>query len=162
MAVDMFIKIGDIKGESQDDKHKDEIDVLAWSWGASNSGSTHMGGGSGAGKANFQDISFTKYIDKSSPVLMQHVGTGKHIGEAKLICRKAGGTQMEYIMIHMKDLIVSSISNGGSGGEDRLTENVTLNFGSFHYKYTEQLKSGGAGALPEFKYDIAANKADSF
>ena len=162
MAVDMFIKIGDIKGESQDDKHKDEIDVLAWSWGASNSGSTHVGGGSGAGKANFQDISFTKYIDKSSPILLQHCATGKHIGEAKLICRKAGGTQMEYIMIHMKDLIVSSVSTGGSGGEDRLTENVTLNFGSFHVKYTEQLKTGGAGAVPEFKYDIAANKADSF
>lgn len=162
MAVDMFIKIGDIKGESQDDKHKDEIDVLAWSWGASNSGSTHMGGGSGSGKANAQDLSLTKYIDKSSPILLQHCFTGKHIAEAKLICRKAGGEQMEYIMLHIKDLIVSSISTGGSGGEDRLTENVTLNFGSYHYKYTEQLKTGGAGALPEFKYDIAANKADTF
>jgi len=162
MAVDMFIKIGDIKGESQDDKHKDEIDVLAFSWGCSNSGSTHVGGGSGAGKANFQDISFTKYIDKSSPILLQHCATGKHIAEAKLIVRKAGGTQMEYIMYHLKDLIVSSVSTGGSGGEDRLTENVALNFGSFHYKYTEQTKTGSAGAQPEFKYDIAANKAGAF
>jgi type VI secretion system secreted protein Hcp len=162
MAVDMFIDIKGIKGESQDDEHKDEIDVLAFSWGVSNSGTTHVGGGSGSGKANFQDLSFTKYIDKSSPILVQHAATGTHIAEAKLVVRKAGGKQMEYIMYHLKDIIVSSISSGGSGGEDRLTENCVLNFGSFHYKYTEQLKTGGAGAKPEFKYDIAANKAGTF
>ncbi|MEP6506288.1 MAG: type VI secretion system tube protein Hcp, partial [Betaproteobacteria bacterium] len=70
MAMDMFIKIGDLKGESVDKKHAGEIDVLAWSWGISNSGSAHVGGGAGAGKANVQDLSFTKYIDKSSPDLM--------------------------------------------------------------------------------------------
>jgi type VI secretion system secreted protein Hcp len=70
MAMDMFIKIGDLKGESRDKTHKEEIDVLAWSWGMSNSGSAHTGGGAGAGKANVQDVSLTKYIDKSSPDLM--------------------------------------------------------------------------------------------
>ena len=65
MAMDMFIKIGALKGESVDKTHAGEIDVLAWSWGMSNSGSAHVGGGAGAGKANVQDLSFTKYIDKS-------------------------------------------------------------------------------------------------
>lgn len=162
MAVDMFIDIAGIKGESQDSKHKDEIDVLTFSWGASNSGTTHMGSGSGSGKASFQDLSFTKYIDKASPILLQHAATGAHIAEAKLVVRKAAGTQMEYILFHIKDLIVSSISIGGSGSEDRLTENVSLNFGSFLYKYTEQLKTGGKGATPDFKYDIAANEAGTF
>ena len=70
MALDMFIKIGDVKGEAQDSKHKDEIDVLSWSWGMIQSGTTHMGGGGGAGKVNVQDLSITKYVDKSSPILM--------------------------------------------------------------------------------------------
>jgi len=157
MAVDMFLKLEGIKGESQDKTHKDLIDVLAWSFGASNSGSTHVGGGSGSGKANFQDISFTKYIDKSSPVLMLHCSNGKHIPSATLICRKAGEKPLEYLILEMKDLIVSSVSIGGSGGEDRLTENVSLNFGSFKYKYVEQMKTGGEGAKPDMVWDIAAN-----
>lgn len=157
MAVDMFFKIKGIDGESQDKKHKNTIDVLAWSFGASNSGTTHMGGGSGAGKANFQDISFTKYIDKSSPVLMQHCANGKHISEATLICRKAGEKPLEYLTVDIKDIIVTSVSLGGSGGEDRLTENVTLNFGSFKYKYIEQTPLGGEGAKPDMQWDIAAN-----
>lgn len=156
MAVDVYLELKGIKGESQDKTHKDKIDVLAWSWGCSNSGTTHMGSGSGAGRANFQDISVTKWIDKSSPVLFQHAATGKHITEGKLICRKAGGKQMEYFTIDIKDIIVTSVSTGGSGGEDRFTENVTLNFGSFHMKYIEQKPDGAEGAKPEMKYDIAA------
>lgn len=158
MAVDMFIKIKDVKGESQDDKHKDEIDVLAWSWGMSNSGSTHMGGGSGAGKVNVQDLSFTKYIDKSSPDLMKACCNGKHFGDAVLVCRKAGEKPVEYLTITMTDLIITSVSTGGSGGEDRLTENVTLNFGEVKVKYIEQTAKGGEGAKPEMGWDIAANK----
>ncbi len=156
MAIDQFLDLKGVPGESQDKTQKDKIDVLAWSFGCSNSGTTHMGSGSGAGRASFQDISITKWIDKSSPVLMQHVATGKHITEGKLICRKAGGKQMEYYTIHFKDIIVTSVSTGGSGGEDRLTENVSLNFGSFHIKYIEQTPAGAEGAKPEFKYDIAA------
>src|SRR5919197_1518553 len=70
MAVDMFLHVDGIKGESRDAQHKDDIDVLAWSWGASNSGSAHMGGGGGSGKVNVQDLSITKYVDKSSPLLL--------------------------------------------------------------------------------------------
>src|SRR6266508_4609493 len=128
MAVDMYFKIGDIKGEATDKVHKEEIDVLAWSWGASQSGTTHQGTGAGAGKVNVQDVSFTKWVDKSSPVLLKHCCTGAHIATATLVVRKAGGTQLEYIKLLLTDLIVTSVSTGGSGGEDRLTENITLNF----------------------------------
>src|SRR5438552_730230 len=101
MAVDMFIKIDGVKGESKDSKQKDDIDVLAWSWGLSNSGSAHVGGGAGTGKVNVQDLSFTKYIDKSSPDLMLHCCTGKHISKAELFCRKAGDTPLVYLHIQM-------------------------------------------------------------
>jgi type VI secretion system secreted protein Hcp len=158
MAVDMFLKLGPILGESQDKAHAGEIDVLAWSWGASQSGTTHMGSGSGAGKANFQDLSLTKYIDKATTDLFKFCSKGTHITQATLVVRKAGDGQLEYIVLDMADVIISSISTGGSGGEDRLTENVTLNFGAYEIKYTPQTKTGEADTATEWKWDIAANK----
>ena len=157
MAVDMFLKIKDIKGEAKDKTHKDTIDVLAWSWGASNSGSTHVGGGGGSGKVNVQDLSFTKYIDKSSPDLFLHCCNGKHIGEALLTVRKAGDTPLEYLKITLTDVMVTSVSTGGSGGEDRLTENVTLNFAAVKVHYTEQDAKGGAASQPQAGWDIKQN-----
>lgn len=159
MAVDMFLKLDKIGGESQDDGHKGEIDVLAWSWGMSQSGNMHLGGGGGSGKVAIQDISITKYVDKASATLMKYCSHGDHIGEAMLTVRKAGGKPLEYIKIKMTDVLVSSISTGGSGGEDRLTENVSLNFAKVENVYTEQKPTGEAGAEVEFKYDISANKA---
>jgi type VI secretion system secreted protein Hcp len=159
MAVDMFIKIDDVKGESQDKTHKEEIDVLAWSWGMSQQGSRHTGGGGGAGKVNVQDLSFTKWIDKASPNLMQYCAQGDQYKEAKLTVRKAGGKEpLEYLVVTMKDVIISSVSTGGSGGEDRLTENVTLNFASVKTEYQPQKADGTAdGGKVEFEWDVAGN-----
>lgn len=158
MAVDMFLKIEGVKGESVDDSHKGEIDILAWSWGLSQSGTMHMGESGGSGKAAYQDISVTKYVDTASANLMQKCAVGEHYKEAILIVRKAGGKPLEYIKIKMERVMVTSVSTGGSGGEDRLTENVTLNFGKFNYEYVPQKPDGtGGGAIP-FGMDIAANK----
>ncbi len=158
MAVDMFLKIDDIKGESVDDKHKDEIDVLAWSWGASQSGTMHMGGGGGAGKVNVQDLSFTKYIDAASNALLLRCCDGGHIKKAVLVVRKAGKTPLEYFKITLEEVIVTSYSTGGSGGEDRLTENVTLNFSKFKVEYSKQKADGTGEAAKPAGWDIAANK----
>src|SRR5437899_11830504 len=124
MAVDMFIKIDGIKGESADDKHKEEIDVLSWSWGMSQSGSAHMGGGAGAGKVNVNDLSFTKYIDVASPDLYLSCCNRKHLKDAKLVVRKAGEHPLEYTIVTLEAVIVSSASNGGPCGEARLPEHV--------------------------------------
>lgn len=160
MATDMFIKIEGIKGEARDDKHKGEIDVLAWSWGMSNGGAAHAGGGQGAGKVHVNDLSFTKEVDLSTPPLMLACAKGQHIKEATLYVRKAGGDNpIEYVTITMQDLIISSVSTGGSQGETRLTENVTLNFTKVKYKYIEQTETGGEGTKPEMGWDIQANKA---
>ena len=160
MAVDMFLDItGEIDGEAQDSVHKDEIDVLAWSWGMSNSGSFHAGGGGGAGKANFQDISVTKWIDKSSAILMVYCANGDHFTKAKLTVRKAGKKPLEYLVIDMEKVMVTSVSAGGSGGEDRLTENISLNFAKVSIKYKEQKADGSGGAEKTFEWDIAANVA---
>jgi len=159
MAADMFMKIGNITGESADKKHPNEIDVLTWSWGVSNSGTTHEGGGGGAGKARVQDLSFTKYIDAASHALLIASTSGEHYAKANLVVRKAGGkgAPIEYIKIEMNEVLVTSVSCGGSGGQDRLTESVTLNFAKVKFEYTPQKDDGTAGAAKTMNYDIAEN-----
>jgi type VI secretion system secreted protein Hcp len=156
----MFLKLGDIKGESKDSKHKEEIDVLAWSWGMSQSGTTHMGTGGGAGKVSVQDISVTKYLDKASHILAGACCKGTHFKQALLTVRKAGDKPLEYLKITLDDVIITSVSTGGSGGEDRLTENVSLNFGKFKYEYTPQKPDGSGDSAVDFAFDIAANEAE--
>jgi type VI secretion system secreted protein Hcp len=158
MAVDIFIKIGDIKGEAKDAVHKGEIDVLAWSWGMAQAASGHVGGGLGTGKVNVQDLSLTKYIDLSSPDLMLACCNGKHYPEAKLVVRKAGENPLEYLVIKLTDVMITSVSTGGSGNNDRLTENVSLNFAKVNVDYVEQLAGGGKGGTPKMGWDIEANK----
>jgi type VI secretion system secreted protein Hcp len=156
----MFLNLGaTIKGETKDSAQKaaGDIDLLAWSWGASNSGSFHTGGGGGAGKASFQDISFTKYLDKASPAILIALAKGSHIPAAKLLVRKAGEGQQKYLEITMTNVLVTSVSTGGSGGEDRLTENVTLNFAEVKFEYFLQNEKGVTASGGVFNWDIAGN-----
>jgi type VI secretion system secreted protein Hcp len=119
-----------------------------------------MGGGGGSGKVNVQDISFTKYIDSSSPILMQHCCTGHHFKKATLVVRKAGETPLEYLKIKLTEILITSLSTGGSGGEDRLTENVTLNFAQFALDYIPQKGDGTGDAAISASYNIAENAKD--
>lgn len=157
MAVDMFMEIATVVGETKDSvfKTKNAIDVLAWSWGMSNSGNAHLGGGMGAGVVNVQDISFTKYMDKASPILMKSTCTGDHFASATLSLRKAGTTPLIYYVVKMTDVLITSLSTGGSGGEDRFTENVTLNFAKFEVQYFPQKQDGTADPVIPMTYDIA-------
>jgi type VI secretion system secreted protein Hcp len=159
MAVDIFLKIEGppIKGEALDSKHKDEIDVLAWSWGLSNSGNAQVGGGAGAGKVHVQDLSVTKYIDKSSTDLFLSTCNGQHHDTATLTVRKAGTNPVEYVKITMTEVMITSLSTGGSGGQDRLTENISLNFAKVKVEYTPQKADGSAEATQTVGWDIAAN-----
>jgi type VI secretion system secreted protein Hcp len=158
MAVDMFLNLKGQEGDSVDATHAKEIEVLAWSWGLSQSGSTHHGTGGGAGKVNVQDISITKRVDKATPNLMVACCVGKHYESALLTVRKAGEKPIEYLTIKFTDLIVSSISTGGSGGGDIITETVSLNFAKVDLEYTPQKADGGKGASVKGGFDIAANK----
>jgi len=158
MAIDNFLNLEGVKGEAQDKTHKDEIDIMSWTWGGSQSGTTHLGSGSGSGKAQFQDLVVTKYFDKSSPVLFQFLSTGKHIGKGTLFARKAAGeSPLDYLKIELADIIVTSMSINGNDSDDRVVEMVALNFGEYKIVYTEQRPDGSKGASPEFAWDIAAN-----
>ncbi len=163
MAVDQFMHLYDeggteIKGESRDAKHKESVDVLAWSWGMSNAANAHYGGGMGAGKVNAQDISFTKWIDKSSAPLQGACATGKHLQKAELIVRKAGDKPLEYLKYTLSDCLVTSVSTGGSGGEDRLTENVSLSFAKMKIEYFIQDATGKGTPAGQFVYSFAENE----
>lgn len=158
-AADYFLKIDGIKGESPDAKHKDEIQLESWSWGATNSGTHAVGGGGGAGKVSMQDFHFVMKVNKSSPELMLANATGKHIPSALLTCRKAGGKQEEYLKIKFSDLLISSYQTGGSGASDVLpTDQISFNFSKIEYEYAPQNEKGGLGSPVKAGYDLKTNQ----
>lgn len=158
MAVDYFLKIDGIEGESGDAKHKNEIDIQSWSWGESNSGSHAYGGGGGAGKVSMQDFSFTMNVNKSSPKLVLACASGQHIKNALLTCRKAGKEQQEYLKIKFTDLLVSSFQTGGSSGAEVPIDSISLNFAKIEYEYYPQKEDGTLGSKVPVHWDLKQNK----
>jgi type VI secretion system secreted protein Hcp len=157
MATDIFAKLGDIKGESLDSKHKDEIEVLSFSWGMTNPGSLSSGGGGGAGKVTFHDLSIVHRVDKASPNLMKACATGTHLKEATITQRKAGKAQQEYFIVKMNDVLITSVTHGGGSGE-LASESITLAFAKVSVEYKPQKADGSLDAGVFFKYDIKTNK----
>lgn len=155
MAADIFAKLGDIKGESLDDKHKDEIEVLSWSWGVTN-GLTFAGTGAAQGKASFHDFSFTHKIDRASPLLMQACATGVHLKEATITHRKAGKGHQDFLVIKMNDVIITSTTDSDSESES--IEAVSLAFAKVELEYKPQKADGSLDAGVHFKYDLKAQK----
>ena len=131
MAVDMFLKISGIEGESSDKQHKGTIEVLSFSWGVSNP--SRQGGTSriaSSGKSSVSDFAIMKYLDTASPRLFQSCCQGEHLHEATLTLRKAGETSQDYFKIKLTDVLISSIAPAGSAGGDRPLEQVSFSFGS--------------------------------
>ena len=158
MAVDMFLKLETVDGESLDDAHKKEIDVLSWEFGAEQTGTAHLGGGSGGGRVEIQDVVVRKRSDRSSPILFSLCCKGDHISKAELTVRKAGGTPLEYLKVRLAKVLVTGYSTGGADRDDQLIETVRLNFAKARVEYTPQ-KDDGSGAPSVNKgWDIEANK----
>ncbi len=159
MAADIFAKIGDIKGESGDAKHKEEIEVLSFSWGVSNPASVGVGaGGGGAGKATFQDLVIVHRVDKASPLLMQACATGKHLSDATISHRKAGKGQQEYLVVKLNDVRVTAVTHSGTDQPETSAETVSLSFAKVHLEYRPQEPDGSLDAPIHFKYDVKTNK----
>jgi type VI secretion system secreted protein Hcp len=159
--VDATIKMDGIDGESKVKEHEGEIDVISWSWGMTQAGSFGMGSGGGTAKVAIHDLSFTKRMDKASTALMQKCASGEHIDSALLTARRAGGSQVLYLKIELTDVIVTSVSHGGSqGGDDYPTEQVSLNFAKVKLNYAAQKDDGTAEPESEMKWDLQTNSAD--
>jgi type VI secretion system secreted protein Hcp len=158
-AVDYFLKIDGIEGESQDGKHKGEIDVLSWSWGETQTGTHAGGGGGGAGKVVMQDFHFVMNVNKATPKLILACASGEHIPKAVLTCRKAGKEQQEFLKYTFSDLLVSSYQPGGSGSGDIVpTEQVSVNYAKMEVEYKEQKTDGSLGGAVKSGWDLKKNQ----
>ena len=155
-AVDMFLKIEGVEGESKDKAHGKEIDILSLNWSTAMQSSR---AGGGTGKASVEELSVTKYIDKATPKLFESLATGKHIAEVKIVVRNAGGNPVEYLKYTLKDIMVSSYSTGGSSEEDRPTENVSFSYGKVEVEYTELNPDGTPKQVIVQGWDAAKKQA---
>jgi type VI secretion system secreted protein Hcp len=158
MAVDFFLKLEGVPGESKDAKHAGEIDILSWSWGEAQAGTFGSGGGGGAGKVAMQDFHFVMSTNKSTPKLMLFCATGEHVKKAILTVRKAGKEQQEYLQITMKDCLVSSFQTGGSSQGDIPTDTCSINFAEIEVSYKPQKADGTLDAAVKFGYNQSTNK----
>lgn len=157
MTPDIFLKLDKIKGESKDAKHSGEIDVESFSFGVSNGASFSVGGGGGAGRASFQDLTITKLADTATPLLVKACTTGEHIVKGLLTVRKAGGEQREYYKIELKDIIVTGVTNTGANGGVP-TELISLSFAEMKLVYKEQTEDGSLGGVTEFGWNVKKNQ----
>ncbi len=159
-AVDFFLILDGISGESHDHKMKSKgaIDVESWSWGETQMG-THSGGGGGAGKVAMQPFHFVQKVNKATPEMMLACAEGRHIKLAELICRKAGKDQQEFLTIKLHDLLVSSYQTGGSGHSDIVpTDQFSLDFAKIELNYRPQKQDGTLDAAVQASWDRKANK----
>jgi type VI secretion system secreted protein Hcp len=157
MAIEYFLKLDGITGEAAAAKHKGEIEVLSWSWGASNT-ATLTGTGLSAGKVSFADLSFSKPTDKSSAKLLELCCTGKHIASGILTCAKSTGDKnpVDFLVIKIEEIAITSIQHGGSSGNDVGSESLSMAFGKLGFDYKVQQADGSLVAAGSTSYDIFA------
>jgi type VI secretion system secreted protein Hcp len=157
VAVDYFLQITGVEGESVDAKHKGWIDVESWSWGETNS-AAHTGGGAGAGRVAINDFFFTTHVSKASPKLFLACAAGQHLKEAKLVGRKAGKAQQEFLTWTFSDVLVTGYQTGGAASEDAPRDQVSLNFAKLRVEYKAQKADGSLDAPLVAGWDVKANK----
>lgn len=154
-AVDYYLKIDGIPGESTKKGMEEQIEVLSWSWGESNAGSFAGSGGGGGGKVVMQDFHFSMQVCKASPKLMLACATGQHVKGATLTARKAGGTQGAYMTFKFTDLLISSYQIGGNGGSDIIpADQISFNYTKVEMEYKEQKTDGSMGNPVAVGYDL--------
>jgi type VI secretion system secreted protein Hcp len=155
-AESMWLKIDGCKGEAADKEHKDEMIVTAWNWGMTHPVSFRGGGRSG-GETTVQELTVSKYVDKASPNLMKYCLNAKSLPEVVLTVRKRGEKPIDYIKIKMKEVIVSSLSATGNGGEGTPMEAVGLSFEKVEVEYTPQKPDQTADGAVTLKWNIKEN-----
>jgi len=158
MAIDMFLKVDGVSGETKDAKHAGCVDALSFNWGANQPGNMHIGGGGGAGKVTFNDLNVQAYIDKATPTIMQFCASGKHVSAVTLTICKAGGNPVEYTQIELQDVIVTGTDFNGAGSADRILVNYRFQAAKVKLHYWEQTSQGGKGPETQSGWDIKANR----
>jgi len=157
MAVDMFLKITDVKGESKDKQHAGEIEIESFSWGATQLGTSSHGTGAGGGKVSMNDFHFVMRNNSSSPTLFLFCANGKHLSEAKLTCRKAGGKQEKFLEVTMNDVLISSYQTGGSQAGEVPMDQISLNYSKISIDYLAQNEKGITASAGKKFWDTKTN-----
>lgn len=155
MAVDCYLKLDAIEGEAADSKHKNEIQLLSYSWGGSQVTSVQGTGGSGAGKANLSDLAIQKYMDKSTPQLFKAMCAGTHIKTGTLSAIKAGANGNPFLVLSFEELYVTSIST--SAASEIPMESVTFSYNKVKIEYSTQNEQGILTATGAVTYDLKEN-----
>lgn len=153
-AVDYFLQIEGVEGESADQEFPRSIEIESWSWGVSNQA---VAGGGGTGRATFQDFQITKRLDKSSPKLMLACASGKHYPTVIITMRKAGDPPQKYYKITMQDCIVSSFQTSGQNSDSRPAESLSLNYTKISFEYTPYDATGRPLDPVIFGWDLVNN-----
>jgi type VI secretion system secreted protein Hcp len=157
-AVEYFLKIDGIEGESLDDKHKGEIDVESWSWGETQTGSFSFAGGAGAGKVQMQDFHFAMHMSKASPKLFLACASGQHIKFATLNGVRGGDLAFNFMKWHLSDVLISSYQTGGAAGDSLPTDQLSMKFAKIEIVYTVQTASGAPGEQVKAGWDLRLNQ----
>ena len=160
MEPQYFLKIDGIVGESTKIGHKGEIEMDDWSFGETQSGTSHYGTGGAAGRVSMQDFRFSKRFDRSSPKLMEYCCTGKHVPKATFVAQRTGtidGKMMDYLIVTFEDLIFSSYDTNGTGSGDFPRDNISFNFAKVCYEY-RQIDKGKVVDTRLGGYDIKQSR----
>ncbi|KQZ45100.1 type VI secretion system tube protein Hcp [Duganella sp. Root1480D1] len=161
MAIDVYLHIDGIKGESTDDRHKDWIECKSVSWSVEQprSATSSTGGGHTAERCEHRDVVITKLADLASPILLQTCSAGRTIPKAKLEFMRADaqGERVKYFEIELDNVLIGVVSPSVGEG-DILTEEVGFKFSKVRWKYTQQRISGGMGGNTSGGWDLASNR----
>jgi type VI secretion system secreted protein Hcp len=155
--VDYWLEIEGVEGESHDHSLSGLIQLESWGWGEENKGSFNINSGGGSGKIQMSDFKFTMMFNKASPKLFVMCATGEHIPSAKLICRKAGSGQQEFIHVSFTNLLISSFETTGDPSKVLPRNDVRFNFETIQIDYMEQGSDGSVGATTTAGYDLKKN-----
>jgi type VI secretion system secreted protein Hcp len=166
--VDYFLKIDGVEGESPDAQYPGLIQLQSWQWAEENSGRWGFGSGGGAGKVEMKDFEFRMVSNKASPKLFLMCATGEHIAQARLICRKSGKGQQDFMIITFSNGLVSSFrtlgnmpTGLGTGSQDvdnvLPMDEIKINFARIEFEYREQRNDGSMGAVIKAGYDLKLN-----
>ncbi|HGM6861647.1 Hcp family type VI secretion system effector [Serratia rubidaea] len=158
MAIDTFLKVEGVTGESHDSNHKNWIDVLSFTWGASQPGNMAVGGGGGTGKVNYRDLEVQALIDKATPAILKFCSSGKHVNKVEVSICKAGGNQVEYSRIVLEDVLVTLADFTGVGHTDNILVKYRFQASKVNLHYWEQTDKGTKGAETKSGWDIKQNK----
>ena len=161
MAIDVYLKIDGIKGESADSEHLGWIELTSAQWGVKQpkSATASTGGGHTAERCEHQTIAISKLADLSSPLLMQTCSAGKTIPKARIELMRADGQgeRVKYYEVELENVLIANISQIVHQG-DVLHDSIGLKFSQVKWKYSQQKIGGGAGGNTSGGWNLSTNR----